>query len=97
MRAVSTALVPAPAPSPQILIDLGPRAPLALLVLACLPSPSPRTRLHCDHALMRDPLLTARVLILSISHPSLRTLPATRRIDLNLDLTLSPRAHHPSQ
>ncbi|KAJ7880507.1 hypothetical protein B0H13DRAFT_1891773 [Mycena leptocephala] len=51
------ALVLALAPSPQILIDLGPRAPLALLLLACLPSPSPRTHWHMHSPLQVLPVV----------------------------------------
>jgi hypothetical protein len=74
MRAASTALVL----SPQILVDLGPRAPLALLVLACRPSPSPRTRLHWY---MHSPLQVLLVVMHSCaSRSSLRA--GTNALDL---------------
>ncbi|KAJ7843265.1 hypothetical protein B0H13DRAFT_1909497 [Mycena leptocephala] len=91
------ALVLALAPSPQILIDLGPRAPLALLLLACLPSPSPRTHWHMHSPLQVLPVVMHSCAIRSSRRagthaldlaPLLRTPPATRHIDLNLDLTL---------
>ncbi|KAJ7907440.1 hypothetical protein B0H13DRAFT_2332357 [Mycena leptocephala] len=89
MRAAFTALVPAAAPLPQILIDFGPRAPSALLVLACLPSPSPRTHLYWY---MHSPLQVVPV----VMHPC--TICSSRRAGTHaLDLApLAPYAsHHP--
>ncbi|KAJ7842482.1 hypothetical protein B0H13DRAFT_2365197 [Mycena leptocephala] len=109
MHATPTALIPAITPSSQILLDLGPRAPLTPLP----PSPSLCTRLYwCMYFLLQvlpvvmhscairsSPRAGTHALYFAPLAPYVRLPPLAVSISISISHSalLSPRAHHPSQ